>query len=590
MSRADRNVIKVGFLTEFRTFRLALQNHVFNALSYAASKGYRVHPDAFTVLKGLCVDTDIGTDILRIVQEIIDLKSKKATRIVSSETFGTPAASTSLIVVEDITEILEKAKRTVHKNTRNSSSQPIVDATFTEWQPRMLGAEEQFAAVLSDPTSKINSADGIEGYTALFRSRFEKSMRILSQRPDSKRITKISSARQRIAAGVSVKPLQSIGDLRRAGNGSGHFISRNDGNNNLSPAGAPGNSTLLIAGLLMSRRSYKNGAVDLVLDDQTGTMAAVAMNDELRKQASMLALDQLVMLEIEHSKTSSSPIIKSIISPDIPDHIPSRSKSEAYALLISDLHVGSKYFMESEFLNLLEWLSSPSSSGDYELISKIKFICIGGDLIDGIGIFPDQDKELLETSSSQQMAHAIKLLARIPKRIKVFVIPGNHDPGRRALPQPSLPIDLTNFESVGNPSLVQMNGVKVLMYHGQGLDDLIANTPGLSYSKPADAMRVMLKARHLSPTYGGRTPIAPELEDMMVITEVPDIFHSGHVHVVGVQNYRGTLIVNSGAWQAQTRFQQSMGIVPTPGIAILVNLATLQPFQKSFNLPSVSHQ
>ena len=32
-------------------------------------------------------------------------------------------------------------------------------------------------------------------------------------------------------------------------------------------------------------------------------------------------------------------------------------------------------------------------------------------------------------------------------------------------------------------------------------------------------MKVLLKARHLSPIYGQRTPIAPEKEDMMVITE-----------------------------------------------------------------------
>ena len=79
-----------------------------------------------------------------------------------------------------------------------------------------------------------------------------------------------------------------------------------------------------------------------------------------------------------------------------------------------------------------------------------------------------------------------------------------------------------------------------------------------------------------------RTPIGPELEDMMVITEVPDILHS--IMACYVLNYRGTLIVNSGAWQAQTKYQQTMGIVPTPGIAIVVNLVNLQPFQMDFNL------
>jgi DNA polymerase II small subunit len=297
----------------------------------------------------------------------------------------------------------------------------------------------------------------------------------------------------------------------------------------------------------------------------------------------------MVMLELENGSKGApgATVARNIITPDIPDHLPNKSRSESYAVLISDLHVGSKYFMEQEFLRFIEWLSST----DDEIVGKIKFLCFGGDLIDGIGIFPNQDKELIEMDATQQMGHAARLLSKIPKHIKMLVIPGNHDPGRRALPQPSIPgkdlagqlAALENCVMLGNPAFVELNGVKVLMYHGQSLDDVIATTPGLSYSKPAEAMKVFLKARHLAPTYGERTPIAPEQEDMMVISEIPDILHSGHVHVVDVQNYRGTLIVNSGAWQAQTKFQQTMGIVPTPGIAILVNLATLQPFLHDFN-------
>jgi len=68
----------------------------------------------------------------------------------------------------------------------------------------------------------------------------------------------------------------------------------------------------------------------------------------------------------------------------------------------------------------------------------------------------------------------------------------------------------------------------------------------------------------------------------MVINDVPDIFHSGHIHVVDLDMYKGTLIVNSGAWQTQTGYQASVGINPTPGIAVIVNLATLKVFTKDF--------
>jgi DNA polymerase II small subunit len=98
-------------------------------------------------------------------------------------------------------------------------------------------------------------------------------------------------------------------------------------------------------------------------------------------------------------------------------------------------------------------------------------------------------------------------------------------------------------------------------------------------------MKLLLKARHLAPIYGGRTPIAPEREDHLVIEEVPDIFHAGHVHVVDKDEYRGTLIINSGAWQSQTAFQANMGIEPTPGIVPLVDLSTLTTITKDFTRP-----
>ena len=115
-----------------------------------------------------------------------------------------------------------------------------------------------------------------------------------------------------------------------------------------------------------------------------------------------------------------------------------------------------------------------ASSSDDDIVKKIKFLCIGGDLIDGIGIFPNQDKELLEIDAAKQMNHAAQLLAKVPKHIKVLVIPGNHDLGRRALPQPAIPrkdlgeqvYSLENCTVLGNPAFVELNGVKVLMYHG----------------------------------------------------------------------------------------------------------------------------
>src|SRR5438094_9748183 len=125
----------------------------------------------------------------------------------------------------------------------------------------------------------------------------------------------------------------------------------------------------------------------------------------------------MIMLEVNNmnKKGIRGFVVRSLGSPDIPDHLSNRSKSESYAVLISDLHVGSKYFLEVEFLRFLNWLSSI----DDEIVSRIKFVCIAGDLIDGIGIFPNQEKELIEMDASKQMGHDVDLLVNILQHIKV---------------------------------------------------------------------------------------------------------------------------------------------------------------------------
>ena len=96
-------------------------------------------------------------------------------------------------------------------------------------------------------------------------------------------------------------------------------------------------------------------------------------------------------------------------------------------------------------------------------------------------------------------------------------------------------------------------------------------------------MKHLLRARHLSPIYGSQTPIAPEMQDLLVIEDVPDIFHVGHVHRAELDMYKGILLVNSGSWQKQTPFQASVGMTPNPGIAIMVNLKTFQVFHQNYN-------
>ena len=494
------------------------------ALIYAINRGYQVHPDAFAFLKSL------DCDVEKIIKTIVEAKNKFKMK--------------SPILIDDIKNAISPAVNHINK--------PEIANTNKTTE-----TDDDGYKIIFDPTNMINS-DEKKNFYKIFESRYKKTLKILSSRPESRQLRKIKNIKE-------FRNKSRFNSLDKE-NGGPQII-----------------DSVFVAGLIMLKKNRMND-VELVIDDTTGSIPAVCRTRDLISEASTLVLDQMLMLEISPSKRNSNDfIVKDIIFPDIPEHVPSKSGTESYVALISDLHVGSKYFMEKEFKDFVSWLSS-----DDDIVRKINFVCIAGDIVDGIGIYPNQDRELIDLNIKSQISYAADLLEKIPKRMHVFLIPGNHDPGRRALPQTALTNlrdfkSLENFSILGNPSFIELNRVKLLMFHGQSLDDVIATVPGLSYSKPVEAMKILLRSRHLSPIYGNRTPIAPESEDMLVIDDVPDVFHAGHVHITQVGRYKGTLIVNSGAWQRQTKFQQTMGINPTPGICILVNLATLQSFKKDFN-------
>src|SRR2546428_13609153 len=88
------------------------------------------------------------------------------------------------------------------------------------------------------------------------------------------------------------------------------------------------------------------------------------------------------------------------------------------------------------------------------------------------------------------------------------MLPGNHDAVRPAEPQPAFPTSIQNlFDSnvifAVNPSLLSVEGVRILAYHGRSMGALVSAIPGMSYARPLDAMKAMLRMRHLAPIYGG---------------------------------------------------------------------------------------
>lgn len=342
-----------------------------------------------------------------------------------------------------------------------------------------------------------------------------------------------------------------------------------------------GNEELSIIGMVSDISTTNNGHKMLSIEDPTGSFSVLIRNGdkELFELASRLLLDEVIGVTGSVTNDGNLMMATKILQPDVPNSVQRRTGSHGKAVLISDVHVGSSQFLEDAWLDFLDFLKGESDSEEMrEIAAQVRYLVVAGDLVDGIGIYPDQEMELDILDVYEQYRKAAEYFREVPEHIRVIISPGNHDAVRQAEPQPALPERICadfpeNITFVGNPALVDLDGVQILIYHGRSIDDLVASVPGVSYQEPAVAVLEMLKRRHLAPTYGSRVSISPEKKDYFIIDPVPDIIHTGHVHTLGVQRYKNVLLVNSGTWQAQTEFQKRVNLMPVPARVPVVDLA-----------------
>lgn len=335
-----------------------------------------------------------------------------------------------------------------------------------------------------------------------------------------------------------------------------------------------------LIGMVMDVRSTSRGNRVIELEDPTGMITAIVQKDsEIYDQSAFILTDEVIGIT-GMSDGNGRLFVKSLLWPDLPNQTRPLEKGDGRALLLSDLHVGSKYFMEDAWLRFVSWINEEDEDPT-GMASSVKYLVIAGDVVDGIGIYPGQEGDLAIKDIYEQYEAAARCLNCLRKGLSIIISPGNHDIVRQAEPQPALPESVQRFfkgdvHFVGNPTWLALGGVPILVYHGRSIDDLVLRIPGLSYAAPERAMIEMLKRRHLSPVYGSRVSIAPEHEDHYVISHPPAILHCGHVHTVGIARYKGVAVINSGTWQSQTDFQKKMNIQPHPAVVPIVDLATMK--------------
>lgn len=406
--------------------------------------------------------------------------------------------------------------------------------------------------ILKDPTGKLYTDGAYEDFYELTKDKYNTLRNLMRKRPE-------------VLAAMDIKRINRLSN----------------------------NAEISMIGLVQSIRKTKNQNFLLVLEDLTGELN-VLINKDIESKESLKTIertlcDQMLYVEGTYKPSEKSKqgivFVNKLTKIDIPtDFQPNHSIDPVSVALISDTHIGSKEFEEPMFKRFIEFLNGKVGNKNVRSIAeKIKYIIINGDLVDGIGVYPNQLEDLDISDIYKQYEKASNFLSQIPDYIKIFYVSGNHEPVRNAIPRPAVPkqycqelFDL-EVKCLGNPSLINTHGVNTLIYHGEGMHDLNMLIPDLDINKPVETMKEFLISRHLAPVFGEKTQLAPVSKDWLVIDSIPDILHTGHIHINGYGKYRNVSLINSGCFQAQTDFMRSFGILPTVGIVPIIELDTLKP-------------
>ena len=136
-------------------------------------------------------------------------------------------------------------------------------------------------------------------------------------------------------------------------------------------------SDVQLIGIVKNVKTTVNGHRLIEIEDETGTATLMALknNTETFHIANEVVLDEIIGVVGRISKNGDLIIVKNIVFPDIKvRHNTKQAESPVCAAFLSDIHIGSKMFMEDEFNSFLKWINGGlGNSRQKDVASKIKY-------------------------------------------------------------------------------------------------------------------------------------------------------------------------------------------------------------------------
>ena len=524
----------------------------------------------FCIQNGILVDQEI----LKIISEnsdiefakliIRNIKNKTSEKVITRQLFEKEQGQISKVFSDIPQENQEKLQRLkiklgisieVSKEVENVVDTKDLVAKKIEYE------NKTGVKILSNPPS-IGKKHEVADFVQMYRSRFVKMRDMIKNRRELRNLTSINKI-----------------------TGSSQSVS--------------------IIGIVSDKRKTKNGNLLFDVEDLTGKIRVLVNQNkkELYMQARDIPLDGVIGFRCGGNREIL--FANDLYYPGAGIDLKKHSKVEEYALFLSDIQCGSKIFLEKNFLEFIKYLNGEIPNTPE--VEKIKYIFMVGDVVEGVGIFPRQERELAIKDLEGQYSRLAELLDKIRKDITIIISPGNHDGVRLMEPQPILdekyawPLyNLKNVVMTSNPAIVNMGakngfeGFEVLVYHGFSYPYYADSVPSLIdegnvMNKPNLIMEYLLKNRHLAPSHKS-TQYFPSENDDMIIENSPDIFVSGHTHKMDISYYKNILLISAATWEKQNKFQQRMANTPDFSKVPMFNLKTREIKILDFNIENLGQE
>eukprot|EP00045_Choanoeca_perplexa_P003991 m.34786 g.34786 ORF g.34786 m.34786 type:complete len:494 (+) comp12341_c0_seq1:3-1484(+) len=324
------------------------------------------------------------------------------------------------------------------------------------------------------------------------------------------------------------------------------------------------------------RSKYNSEDDSLILEDQTGRISLVG--DALNQGALVTGVIMAVLgTESEQGEFEVEDVCFMQLPPAPP--LPSSSE-DRYVCFVSGLNLDAKaknLFALELFVDLVT--GQLGSDLQQKQMSQVVKVVIAGNLIRAsTGVQDDlaqYKRRNLEPETVEHMREVDFILAQLACNIPVDLMPGEHDPSNKIIPQQPLhrcmfprASKYDSLRSITNPADFSINGLRFLGTAGQNVQDVYR------YSDSDSRITILehiLQWGHLFPTAPDTTCVFPythEHRDPFIITETPNVFFAGNQPEFATSTFE----VPSG---------DSVRLVCVPefastGTVVLVNLKTLE--------------